>query len=168
MLEALSGVQLPRGREITTRVPLILRLINTAVDKDGNGLTDPKRKKRASGEINPADGHQGSGPAGADVSGRNVIDGADSYAIISIVSPAPSDGEVIYDLSQIGTKVEQAQAKLAGRGIGVVSKPIYLSVFRAYSPDLTLVDLPGITRNPVGDQPKDIYQSVAPSGSIVQ
>ena len=29
VLEALSGVALPRGREITTRCPLVLRLINT-------------------------------------------------------------------------------------------------------------------------------------------
>lgn len=143
---------LPRGREITTRVPLILRLINTAVDKEGNAQVDPSRvRKRLSGsgvaaDVNPADGNQGSGPAGADVPAGRAGAAAAGYAIISTVSPAPADGEIIHDLSEVGARVEAAQAKLAGRGIGVVSKPIYLSVFRAYSPDLTLVDLPGITR----------------------
>ena len=48
---------------------------------------------------------------------------------------------MIHDLSEIGARIEAATAKLAGRGIGVVATPIYLSVFRAHSPDLTLVDL---------------------------
>lgn len=82
------------------------------------------------------------------------------YAVISTISPHVSDGEVIPHLSDVGAAIERATAKLAGRGVGVVSTPIYLSVFRANSPDLTLVDLPGITRNPVGDQPKDIYKQI--------
>jgi len=152
VLEAICGVQLPRGREITTRCPLVLRLVNTMVDKQGNSIAAPARKA-----IEPGDGHQGSGPAGSDAPVRNS-DGA--YAIISIVSPSPQDGETIYDLSQVGPMVEAAQRKLAGHGVGVVAKPIYLSVFRPYSPDLTLIDLPGLCRVPIGDQPKDIYHQI--------
>jgi len=156
VLEALSGVALPRGSEITTRCPLVLRLINTAVDSQGNALPKPKQQQVAA-KANGAD-HGSDGV----VVGGNSASGADSsaYAVISIKSPNVNDGEMITDLSQIGHKVEELTRQLAGRGIGVVSAPIYLSVFRAHSPDLTLVDLPGITRNPVGDQPKDIYRQI--------
>lgn len=167
VLEALSGVALPRGREITTRCPLVLRLINTAVDKDGNALervVDRNKGRRSSGEVDGADGSSGrgsvlDGPASSPASSSSSADPA-PYAVISIISPNVQDGELIHNLDEIGARVEAATAKLAGRGIGVVSTPIYLSVFRAHSPDLTLVDLPGITRNPVGDQPKDIYKQI--------
>jgi energy-coupling factor transporter ATP-binding protein EcfA2 len=150
VLEALSGVALPRGKEITTRCPLVLRLINTAVDKDGNAIEQKKKPSQA--DLDGPDG--GSAPV---ASGKQ--DPA-PYAVISTVSPNINDGEIIHNLADVGTAIERATAKLAGRGIGVVSTPIYLSVFRANSPDLTLVDLPGITRNPVGDQPKDIYKQI--------
>ncbi|GJP35546.1 hypothetical protein CLOM_g20052 [Closterium sp. NIES-68] len=41
-----------------------------------------------------------------------------------------------------------------------MDRPITLQVKRSGLPDLTLVDLPGITRVPVEDQPKDIYNQV--------
>lgn len=154
VLEALSGVALPRGREITTRCPLVLRLINTAVDKDGNAIADKKKNRhrsQATGEFEAVDGAAPAAGAAGDADPA-------PHAVISIVSPNPADGEIIYNLAEVGNRIEAATAKLAGRGIGVVSTPIYLSVYRAHSPDLTLVDLPGITRNPVGDQPKDIYK----------
>lgn len=160
MLEALSGVALPRGREITTRCPLVLRLINTAVDKDGNALSAPhgRSKRRSSGERDQGNGADVA-PEPSPSNGPSSADPA-PYAVLSIVSPNIKDGEMIHNLDEIGARVEAATAKLAGRGIGVVPTPIYLSVFRAHSPDLTLVDLPGITRNPVGDQPKDIYKQI--------
>ena len=45
--------------------------------------------------------------------------------------------------------------KVAGKSKGIVNKPIILTVFSAHTPDLTLVDLPGITRIAMkGDQQK--------------
>jgi dynamin 1-like protein len=35
---------------------------------------------------------------------------------------------------------------------------IILNIFSATCPNLTIVDLPGITSIPVGDQPKNIYE----------
>ncbi|CAI5468136.1 unnamed protein product [Closterium sp. Yama58-4] len=48
---------------------------------------------------------------------------------------------------------------LAGSRKGVMNCPITLEVQRPGLPDLTLVDLPGITRVPI-DQPRDIYDQV--------
>jgi replication fork clamp-binding protein CrfC len=46
--------------------------------------------------------------------------------------------------------------KVAGRNLGVVDRPILLKIFSPHVVNLTLVDLPGMARNPVGDQPHDI------------
>lgn len=48
-----------------------------------------------------------------------------------------------------------------GTGEGVSDTPLELYVRRQSVPDLTMVDLPGITRNPVNDQPEDIYEQVS-------
>uniref|UniRef100_A0A4W5PZ19 dynamin GTPase n=1 Tax=Hucho hucho TaxID=62062 RepID=A0A4W5PZ19_9TELE len=39
---------------------------------------------------------------------------------------------------------------------GISDEPIHLKIFSPNVVNLTLVDLPGITKVPVGDQPKDI------------
>ena len=48
--------------------------------------------------------------------------------------------------------------KDAGNGKNISSDPIICRIYSSTVPDLTLVDLPGITRNPVGDQPDNIEQ----------
>ena len=45
VLEALSGVALPRGREITTRCPLVLRLINSV--REGQRNSSIRRRAHA-------------------------------------------------------------------------------------------------------------------------
>jgi dynamin 1-like protein len=48
--------------------------------------------------------------------------------------------------------------KVAGAKKGIVDKPIILNIFSHTCPDLTLIDLPGITRIPLAgsDQPNNI------------
>ena len=43
---------------------------------------------------------------------------------------------------------------------GISNKPIHLKIFSPEVLDLTLVDLPGLTKVAVGDQPEDIEQQV--------
>ena len=45
---------------------------------------------------------------------------------------------------------------MAGTGKGIVDKPIKLTVYSYECPDLTLIDLPGITKISVGTQGQDI------------
>ena len=47
--------------------------------------------------------------------------------------------------------------QVCGKNKSIVDKPIVLNVFSKSCPNLTVIDLPGITSIPVGDQPKDIY-----------
>jgi len=54
--------------------------------------------------------------------------------------------------------IEEETKKLAGNQKNVVHDLIELLVEDPNVRDLTVVDLPGIARNPVGDQPKDIHK----------
>lgn len=86
------------------------------------------------------------------------------YAVISTtLDQSQSSSENtrrIDNLSDVGRNVQQLTNVLAeGKEKGISSKPIYLSVYGPQYPDLTMVDLPGITRVPIGEQPKNIeYQ----------
>lgn len=50
--------------------------------------------------------------------------------------------------------------KVAGAKKNIVDKPIVLNIFSNTCPDLTLIDLPGITRIPLAgsDQPQNIEE----------
>lgn len=47
-----------------------------------------------------------------------------------------------------------------GRNAGISPQPINLRIFSPNVLTLTLVDLPGLTKVPVGDQPKDIEKQI--------
>uniref|UniRef100_A0A8D1UZE3 Interferon-induced GTP-binding protein Mx1 n=1 Tax=Sus scrofa TaxID=9823 RepID=A0A8D1UZE3_PIG len=113
VLEALSGVALPRGSGIVTRCPLVLKLKKLVNEED-----------EWKGKV--------------------------SYR----------DSEIeLSDASQVEKEVSAAQIAIAGEGVGISHELISLEVSSPHVPDLTLIDLPGITRVAVGNQPYDIeYQ----------
>ncbi|PUZ40800.1 hypothetical protein GQ55_9G452200 [Panicum hallii var. hallii] len=63
--------------------------------------------------------------------------------------------------AEVADAIEAATAEIAGSGKGISEAPITLLVRKKGVPDLTLVDLPGITRVPVQGQPEDIYDQIA-------
>ncbi|GLJ24890.1 hypothetical protein SUGI_0476120 [Cryptomeria japonica] len=63
--------------------------------------------------------------------------------------------------AQITEALNVATEEIAGTGKGISDTPITLNVSKFNAPDLTMVDLPGITRVPVHGQPKDIYEQIA-------
>ncbi|KAK9794382.1 hypothetical protein WJX73_002758 [Symbiochloris irregularis] len=54
-------------------------------------------------------------------------------------------------MPEIAGAIEAATSELAGTNKGIVDTQIHLKVQRLNAPDLTLIDLPGIVRVPVGD-----------------
>nr|GMD13182.1 dynamin-related protein 4C-like [Ipomoea batatas] len=54
-----------------------------------------------------------------------------------------------------------ATEEVAGLGKGISHSPLTLTVKKCGVPDLTMVDLPGITRVPVHGQPEDIYEQIS-------
>ncbi|KAM4045253.1 interferon-induced GTP-binding protein Mx2-like [Anomaloglossus baeobatrachus] len=113
VLEALSGVTLPRGSGIVTRCPLELKLIK--------GKKDSKWK----GKI--------------------------SYENIN---------KILQNPTKVESEIIKAQDVMAGSNKGISSGLISLKVVSPEVPDLTLIDLPGIARVAVGDQPKDIGKKI--------
>ncbi|RYR18723.1 hypothetical protein Ahy_B03g063335 isoform A [Arachis hypogaea] len=65
-------------------------------------------------------------------------------------------GRRFHDFSQIRREIQAETDKEAGDNKGVSDKQIRLKIFSPNVLDITLVDLPGITKVPVGDQPSDI------------
>jgi replication fork clamp-binding protein CrfC len=57
--------------------------------------------------------------------------------------------EKIYDFDKIRDKIVDLTEKDAGKNKGIIHTPILLTVYSPYCPDLTLIDLPGITRIPL-------------------
>ncbi|KAM7401748.1 hypothetical protein PAMP_017036 [Pampus punctatissimus] len=113
VLEALSGVALPRGSGIVTRCPLELKM---------------KRKK----------------------------EGEEWYGKISYKDYE----EVIKDPADVERNIKEAQNKIAGDGVGISHDLISLEIASPDVPDLTLIDLPGITRVAVHGQPENIGEQI--------
>ncbi|KAA0702286.1 Mx Interferon-inducible [Triplophysa tibetana] len=112
VLEALSGIALPRGSGIVTRCPLELKLRKL-------------KKGRWSGTISYGD-----------------------------------HSETFHDPLKVDYLVREAQNKLAGNTVGICNELITLEIFSPEVCDLTLIDLPGITRVPVHGQPADIGEQI--------
>ncbi|XP_036386684.1 interferon-induced GTP-binding protein Mx-like [Megalops cyprinoides] len=108
VLEALSGVQLPRGTGVVTRCPLELILINSE-DTDWEGEILYRHKS------------------------------------IKLDSP-----------EQVCEEIKNAQNRLAGENCEISHERITVQIKSKTTPDLTLIDLPGITRVAMGGQPDDI------------
>ena len=125
---------LPRGSGIVTRRPLVLQLINRPVAEklQANGVAEKELQNSTDQEAN------------VDEWGEFLH----------------KPGQKFYDFNQVREEIVKETDAKAGRNVGISPAPINL---RIYSPNvltLTLVDLPGLTRVPVGDQPKDIEKQI--------
>ncbi|XP_077424201.1 dynamin-1-like protein isoform X2 [Vanacampus margaritifer] len=64
--------------------------------------------------------------------------------------------KIYSNFEEIRQEIEVETERISGINKGISDEPIHLKVFSPHVVNLTLVDLPGITKVPVGDQPKDI------------
>ncbi|KAJ4474946.1 Dynamin central region-domain-containing protein [Lentinula aciculospora] len=64
------------------------------------------------------------------------------------------------DFDEIRKEIEQETFRVAGQNKGISKLPISLRIYSPNVLDLTLVDLPGLTKIPVGDQPSDIERQI--------
>lgn len=65
-------------------------------------------------------------------------------------------GTKFKDFKMILGEIEATTKQIAGTRAGISSEPINLKIFSYKVLDITLVDLPGMTKVAVGDQPQDI------------
>lgn len=64
--------------------------------------------------------------------------------------------EKFYDFNEIREEIKRETDRITGSNKGISPIPINLKIYSPNVLNLTLVDLPGVTKVPVGDQPKDI------------
>ncbi|KAK3722176.1 Dynamin-related GTPase protein [Vermiconidia calcicola] len=120
---------LPRGSGIVTRRPLILQLIN---------LPSERQDKPDDHEV-----HVPHTPAS--------VAGQDEWGEFNHI---PS--QRFYDFQQVKREIENETTRIAGSNKGINRQPINLKIYSPHVLSLTLVDLPGLTKVPIGDQPTDI------------
>ncbi|CAA0812394.1 Dynamin-related protein 3A [Striga hermonthica] len=65
-------------------------------------------------------------------------------------------GKKFFEFNDIRREIQAETEREAGGNKGVSDKQIRLKIFSPNVLDITLVDLPGLTKVPVGDQPSDI------------
>uniref|UniRef100_W5NEV7 Dynamin-1-like protein n=1 Tax=Lepisosteus oculatus TaxID=7918 RepID=W5NEV7_LEPOC len=68
--------------------------------------------------------------------------------------------KIFTDFVEIRQEIQSETDRSTGANKGISPEPIHLKIFSPHVLNLTLVDLPGITKVPVGDQPDDIEQQV--------
>ncbi|XP_075973025.1 dynamin related protein 1 isoform X2 [Anticarsia gemmatalis] len=68
--------------------------------------------------------------------------------------------KIYSDFDQIRQEVERETDRMAGSNKGICPEPISLKIYSTRVVNLTLVDLPGITKVPIGDQPEDIENQI--------
>ncbi|CDK25695.1 unnamed protein product [Kuraishia capsulata CBS 1993] len=144
VLENIIGKDfLPRGTGIVTRRPLILQLINIEEDDQliykspppvsNSELTLEEHLKRASGDDAPP---------------------SEWGEFLHI------PGKRFYNFDEIRKEIENETARVAGKNKGISRIPINLKVYSPKALNLTMVDLPGLTKIPIGDQPTDIERQI--------
>ena len=183
VLEHLVGRDfLPRGQGIVTRRPLILQLINTKdeeeedeeeeMEDDSESSSDPDEPPAAFPSAPPP-----TPPPRPPRPGLKPI-------VTSSSSPASQaewgefvhcPGQRFYSFSDIRAEIEKDTERVTRSLKGISPQPISLSIHSPHVLNLTLVDLPGITKVAVGDQPSDIervindliHSYIAPPSSLI-
>ena len=69
-------------------------------------------------------------------------------------------GERFHDFAKIRKEIEEQTVRIAGYDKNISDEPISLTIYSPNVVDLTLVDLPGITKVPVKGQPHDIEDQI--------
>lgn len=62
------------------------------------------------------------------------------------------------NFNEVRKTIDLVTDKVCGEKKVIKDIPIVLNIFSPTCPNLTIVDLPGITSIPVGEQPKNIYE----------
>ncbi|GAA5963472.1 hypothetical protein JCM3765_006248 [Sporobolomyces pararoseus] len=144
VLETIVGRDfLPRGSGIVTRRPLVLQLVHTP---------PPINSTSASSSSTSTDQLPPSHPA-------YTLPGATKTNELEYGEFLHMDKR-FYDFKEIRKEIESETLRVAGGNKGISRLPIHLKIYSPNVLNLTLVDLPGLTKIPVGDQPTDIERQI--------
>ncbi|XP_059153710.1 dynamin-1-like protein isoform X2 [Physella acuta] len=68
--------------------------------------------------------------------------------------------KIYTDFQEVCKEIENETDRMSGTNKGICAEPITLKIYSNKVVNLTLVDLPGLTKVPVGDQPPDIEAQI--------
>eukprot|EP00979_Chaetoceros_neogracilis_P009276 scaffold2099_cov258-Chaetoceros_neogracile.AAC.5 len=185
VLEAIVGRSfLPRGCGIVTRRPLVLQLYNTRIDSNSNAYTDDDdddddisleedNHSNASSLESDSEMHgNGNRTRNRNKSrnrNKNTI-GNEAHRSFSRSQSSTADeewgeflhlpGKKFYDFAAIRNEIVRDTDRITGRNRGIDPTPIHLKIFSPHILSLTVVDLPGMAKVAVGDQPQDIEEQI--------
>ncbi|KAJ9112966.1 hypothetical protein QFC19_000523 [Naganishia cerealis] len=143
VLENIVGKDfLPRGTGIVTRRPLVLQLINIKAE-------DARKVAQYSEEETEVDleAHLRKQTSKTKSSKDQVREWGEFLHIPK---------KKFFNFHDIRNEIENETARIAGENKGISRIPINLKIYSPNVLNLTVVDLPGLTKIPIGDQPTDI------------
>ena len=153
---------LPRGTGIVTRRPLVLQLINRRSKKAGAAGAAAKGDSVSSTADQLLDldmGDKKEAPKEAEQkkesSPGQMEDNADEWGEFLHLP-----GKKFFNFDEIRQEIVKETDKVTGANSGISPVPINLRIYSPHVLTLTLVDLPGLTKVPVGDQPQDIEKQI--------
>ena len=166
---------LPRGTGIVTRRPLILQLTHTgsgyeddddataAGPEEGDGKDEEGRKKSSAAAASAAAASAAASPSSASSSSavspsarRLAVDNAEEWGEFLHLP-----GRKFFSFDDIRAEIVAETDRVTGpSGKAISPHPINLQIFSPHVLNLTLVDLPGITKVAVANQPADIEQQI--------
>lgn len=98
---------------------------------------------------------------------RSAVRGSPSFVLTSGATNPDEWGEFLHlpgekfhDFNKIRDEIVRDTELKTGKNAGISAQPINLRIYSPHVLTLTLVDLPGLTKNPVGDQPRDIERQI--------
>ncbi|CAK9437799.1 uncharacterized protein LODBEIA_P21770 [Lodderomyces beijingensis] len=172
VLENIVGKDfLPRGTGIVTRRPLVLQLINVKDDDPILKKSSRRHQLHQHDDLDhDNDDDHGDRPGGPGGSGAEETDEVNLEDHLRRMNGGQSRrknpaewGEFLhipkkrfYNFHDIRKEIEIETLRIAGENKGISRIPINLKIYSPHVLNLTLVDLPGLTKIPIGDQPTDI------------
>ncbi|RSH94514.1 Dynamin- GTPase protein [Saitozyma podzolica] len=181
---------LPRGQGIVTRRPLVLQLIHTPGSTSTSASASASAPAPGSTNVGPSTNGYSLTPSATTSSVRRsprmggaMLGDGDGYLPNLEHTPTAGAGvmrpgghkmgsggaeyaEFLHinrrftDFDEIRKEIEAETYRVAGQNKGVSKLPINLKIYGPGVLNLTLVDLPGLTKVPVGDQPTDIERQI--------
>jgi len=148
VLESVVGRSfLPRGTGIVTRRPLVLQLFNTAPQDDNDDVNNNEDSDTK------ADHSERRSQRSKEQQSDTTKDEWGEFL--------HQPGKRYYDFTQIRDEISRDTNRLAGlHSKGVSPTPIHLKIYSPNVLSLTMVDLPGLTKVAVKDQPEDIEEQI--------
>ncbi|XP_046978422.1 dynamin-1-like protein isoform X7 [Vanessa cardui] len=151
VIESLVGRSfLPRGPGIVTRRPLVLQLVYSPKDSKEHRSAEEVYRHQETGNLswNPL------------VQLSQTVFSKGTINLEEWGKFLHTKERIHANFDEIRQEIERETDRMAGSNKGICPEPINLKIYSTRVVNLTLVDLPGVTKVPIGDQPEDIESQI--------